>query len=107
MGWKGKAALTAVGLVLAVSAVVAVRTATFKAPVADTSGVRLAAARPFDVDVAARHLGEAVRFRTVSHQDPVEDQPAEWDRLHAWLQATYPDAHRVMGREVVAGHALV
>jgi carboxypeptidase PM20D1 len=48
-----------------------------------------------------------VRFQTVSHQDPAEDQPAEWDKLHAWLQTTYPDAHRVMGREVVAGHALV
>lgn len=107
MGWKGKAALTAVGLVLAVGAVVAVRTATFKAPTADTVGVRLAPARSVDVDRAVRHLGEAVRFRTVSHQDPAEDQPTEWDRLHAWLQATYPDAHRVMAREVVAGHALV
>jgi carboxypeptidase PM20D1 len=108
MGWKSKTALTAVGLVLAVGAVVAVRTATFKPPAAvDTSSVRLASARPFDVALAARHLGEAVRFRTVSHQDPAEDQPAEWDRLHAWLQTTYPDAHRAMAREVVAGHALV
>ncbi len=108
MGWKSKTALTAVGLVLAASAVVAVRTTTFKAPAAvDTASIHLASARPFDVELAARHLGEAVRFRTVSHQDPAEDQPAEWDRLHAWLQATYPDAHRVMGRELVAGQALV
>jgi carboxypeptidase PM20D1 len=108
MGWKSKTALTAVGLVLAVGAVVAVRTATFKAPAAvDTSSIHLASARPFDANLAAQHLGEAVRFQTVSHQDPAEDQPAEWDKLHAWLQATYPDAHRVMGREVVAGHALV
>ena len=108
MGWKSKTALTAVGLVLAVGAVVAVRTATFKAPAAvDTSSVHLAAARPFDVNLAARHLGEAVRFQTVSHQDAAEDQPAEWDKLHAWLQVSYPDAHRVMTREVVADHALV
>ena len=108
MGWKSKAALTAVGLVLAASAVIAVRTVTFKPPATvDTASIRLASARPFDVDLAARHLGEAVRFQTVSHQDPAEDQPAEWDKLHAWLQATYPDAHRAMAREVVAGHALV
>jgi carboxypeptidase PM20D1 len=108
MGWKSRTALTAVGLVLAVGAVVAARTATFKAPAAvDTSSIHLASARPVDVALAARHLGEAVRFQTVSHQDAAEDQPAEWDKLHAWLQATYPDAHRVMGREVVAGHALV
>jgi carboxypeptidase PM20D1 len=97
-----------VGLVLAVAGVVAVRTVTFKAPAAvDTSSVHLASARPFDVALAAQHLGEAVRFQTVSHQDKAEDQPAEWDKLHAWLQATYPDAHRVMTREVVANHALV
>ncbi|MEJ2818431.1 M20 family peptidase [Caulobacter sp. CCG-8] len=108
MGWKSRTALTAVGLMLAVGAVVAVRTATFKAPAAvDTSSIHLASARPVDVALAAQHLGEAVRFQTVSHQDAAEDQPGEWDKLHAWLQATYPDAHRVMAREVVAGHALV
>ncbi|MBC7670728.1 MAG: M20 family peptidase, partial [Gemmatimonadaceae bacterium] len=108
MGWKSKAALTAVGAVLVVAGVVAVRTATFKAPAAvDLSSVRLAPPRPVDVAMAAQHLGEAERFQTVSHQDKAEDQPAEWDRLHAWLQATYPDAHRVMTREVVDGHALV
>ena len=108
MSWKSKAAFTAVGAVLVVAGVVAVRTATFKAPAAvDLSSVHLASARPVDVAKAAQHLGEAVRFQTVSHQDAAEDQPAEWDKLHAWLQATYPDAHRVMSREVVDGHALV
>ena len=108
MGWKTKTALSAVGLVLALGVVVAVRTVTFKAPAAvDISSVHLASARPIDAALAARRLGEAVRFRTVSHQDPAQDQPAEWDKLHAWLQATYPDAHRVMTREIVAGHALV
>jgi carboxypeptidase PM20D1 len=108
MGWKSRTALAAAGLVLAVGGVVAVRTATFRPPAAvDASNIRLAAARPVDVDAAAAHLGQAVRFRTVSHQDPAENQPAEWDRLHAWLQAAYPDAHRAMTREVTGGHALV
>lgn len=108
MGIGGKVALTAVGLVLAVTAVVAVRTATFKAPAqVDPNSVRLAAGRPLDVARAAEHLAQAVRFRTISHQDPAEDQPVEWDRLHAWLQATYPQAHKAMTREVVAGHTLV
>jgi carboxypeptidase PM20D1 len=108
MGVGGKVALTAVGLVLAVTAVVAVRTATFKAPaVVDPASVKLAAARPLDVNKVAGHLAEAVRFQTISHQDKAEDQPAEWDKLHAWLQATYPEAHKVMTREVVADHTLV
>lgn len=108
MGVGGKVALTAVGLVLAVTAVVAVKTATFKAPaVVDPASVKLAAARPLDVNKAAGHLAEAVRFQTISHQDKAEDQPAEWDKLHAWLQATYPNAHKVMTREVIAEHTLV
>jgi carboxypeptidase PM20D1 len=108
MGVGGKVALTAVGLVLAVTAVVAVRTATFKAPAqVDPSSVRLAAGRPLDVAKTASHLAEAVRFQTVSHQDKAEDQPAEWDKLHAWLQTTYPNAHKVMTREVIADHTLV
>ncbi|HJV40840.1 M20 family peptidase, partial [Caulobacter sp.] len=108
MGWGGKTALTAVGLVLAVTAVVAVRTATFKAPAqVDPAEIKLAPARPVDVAKAADHLSQAVRFQTVSHQDRAEDQPAEWDKLHAWLQATYPQAHKVMTREVIAEHTLV
>jgi carboxypeptidase PM20D1 len=43
----------------------------------------------------------------VSHQDKADDQPAEWDKLHAWLQATYPAAHAAMTREDVGGQTLV
>ena len=108
MGVGGKVALTAGGLVLAVTVVVAVRTVTFKAPaVVDPAAVGLAPARPVDVAKAADHLAQAVRFQTVSHQDRAEDQPAEWDKLHAWLRTTYPNAHKVMTREVVAEHTLV
>lgn len=108
MGFAGKAGLTAVGLVLAVAGVVAVRTATFKAPATvDPGSARLAAARPLDVDKAAANLAQAVRFQTVSHQDKADDQPAEWDKLHAWLQTTYPAAHKAMTREVIASHTLV
>jgi carboxypeptidase PM20D1 len=108
MGVGGKVALTAVGAVLVLAGVVAVRTATFKAPaVVDPASVKLAAARPLDVAKAAGHLAEAVRFQTISHQDKAEDQPAEWDKLHAWLQATYPAAHAAMTREVIAEHTLV
>ena len=45
-------------------------------------------------------LSEAVRFRTVSHQDAAQNDVSEWDRFHAWLQETYPAAHAAMTREV-------
>jgi carboxypeptidase PM20D1 len=90
------------------AAIVAYRTATF-APASgrEAAVVELAPSIAIDVDRAAQRLAEAVRFRTVSHQDPQDNDWAEWDRLHAWLQVTYPAVHAAMTRDVVAGHTLV
>ena len=86
----------------------AVRTATFKAPASvDIAAANLAAAKPVDTAKAVANLAQAVRFQTISHQDKADDQPAEWDKLHTWLQTTYPAAHAAMKREVVAEHSLV
>ncbi|WP_421933263.1 M20 family peptidase [Phenylobacterium sp.] len=96
------------GALVALVGVVAVRTATFKTPAAaDLTGVKLAPAVRVDRSLAAQHLSQAIQIQTVSHQDAAEDQPAEWDRLHAWLQATYPKAHAAMTREVVADRTLI
>jgi carboxypeptidase PM20D1 len=69
--------------------------------------VALAAAPPLDVDAAAAHLGAAVRFQTVSHQDPKADDPAAFDAFRAWLVAAYPKFHALARREVVGGGALI
>lgn len=62
-----------------------------------------------DVDVAAsaRRLGEAVRFRTVSHQNPQDDDHGQWTALHDWLARSYPAFHAAARREEVGGGALV
>jgi carboxypeptidase PM20D1 len=106
MGWKSKTALVVVTALALLVAVVLYRTATYEPPAADYGSVKLAAALPFDAGKAAAHLGEAVRFQTVSNQEPAQDQKAEWEKLHAWLQATYPAAHAAMTREVIDGHTL-
>ena len=87
---------------------VAVRTATF-APkdIADGSDVRLAAVPAYDLDAAVAHLGAAARIRTVSHQDPADNDIAEWDRLHAWLTTTYPETHRAMTRTILPNRTLI
>jgi carboxypeptidase PM20D1 len=89
------------------AAVVGYRTLTHRAQDATTPAMRLSPAIEVDATLAAQHLAEAIRIRTISHQDSRDDDSAEWDRLHAWLQSTYPRAHAVMAREVVAGHTLV
>lgn len=101
-------ALTAVGAVLVVGAVVAVRTATYKPPAQfDASSVKLAPSIPIDNAKAAQHLAEAVRIQTVSHQDPADNQNDEWEKLHQWLQTTYPAAHAAMKRDIVGQKSLV
>ena len=98
--------LAAAGLL---AGVVGVRTVMYQPPTARTmaEAVELAPAAPVDTGRAARNLAAAIQIRTVSHQDPAENDTAEWDRLHAWLQATYPAAHAAMTRETVAGHTLI
>jgi carboxypeptidase PM20D1 len=93
--------------VLALGGVVALRTMAF-APdaIADGSAIKVAPAAPFDTNVAAQHLGEAVRIQTVSNQDASQNQVAEWDKLHGWLAATYPKAHSAMQQEKL-GQTLV
>jgi carboxypeptidase PM20D1 len=88
--------------------VVGIRTAFYRPPIdLTTAPVELAPAVPVDAERAARNLSAAVRIRTISHQDPAENDAAEWTRLHEWLHATYPAAHAAMTRETVAGHSLI
>lgn len=107
MNLAGRIGIGLIGIVAAVAAVVAFRTATFESPIALDAAVKLADVPAVDVERAATHLAAAVQFRTISHQDPNENDWAEWDRLHAWLADTYPATHAALNREVVAGHTLV
>ena len=104
----GKITLGLIGLLVILAAVVAIRTITYKPPsAADLTQVKLAPPVAIDTAKAAEHLSQAIGFQTVSHQDKSEDQPAEWDKLHAWLQATYPAIHAATTREVISDHTLV
>jgi carboxypeptidase PM20D1 len=97
-----------IGALALLAALIALRTVTYRA--ADgprAASVELAAPVPVDLDLAAQHLAEAVRIRTVSHQDSAQNDWSEWERLRAWLQATYPAVHAATSFELVAGHTLV
>ncbi|MFI4966733.1 MAG: M20 family peptidase [Caulobacterales bacterium] len=104
----GRLALGVVLVFAVLVAVVLVRTFTLKPPTAaDAAAVKLAPPVAVDVTAAAQHLSQAVQIRTVSHQNPADDQPAEWTRLHDFLSAAYPAAHAVMTREIVGRNTLV
>ncbi|MEO8115326.1 MAG: M20 family peptidase [Phenylobacterium sp.] len=104
----GRIALAVFAVVIVLVGVVLYRTLTYKPPAGvDVSAVKVAPEVTVDLVSAAQHLSQAVQIQTVSHQDAADDQPAEWDRLHALLQSAYPLAHAAMTREVVGGHGLV
>jgi len=104
----GRIVLALLALVVVLAGIVLVRTMAYKPKTGqDLSQVKLAAPVAIDNARAAQHLSEAIRFQTVSHQEKAEDQVAEWEKLHAWLQTTYPAAHAAMTRETVAGRTLI
>jgi len=104
----GRLALLVIAAFVVLVAVVLFRTFTYKPPAeVDLATVKVAPPVVVDVDAAAGRLSQAVQIQTVSHQDPAEDQPAEWDRLHALLQSAYPAAHAAMRREVVGTKSLI
>jgi carboxypeptidase PM20D1 len=90
------------------SAVVGVNTARFSPTgIAVAKGIALAAAPNVKGAQIAQNLGEAIRFQTVSNQDASQNKPEEWTKLHDWLRATYPTAHKALRREVIDTTTLV
>jgi carboxypeptidase PM20D1 len=101
-------AIGAGGVLLVTAAIVAGKTVLSSSEgVADSTGIALAAVPTFDVSAAANRLGQAIRFQTISHQEPSENKPEEWQKLQTWMQSAYPAAHKAMTREIVDGGTLI
>jgi len=108
MGKRRTILIGGLAVIAVMAGTVAVRTATF-APkdIADGSDIRLAAVPAYELPAAVANLSAAAQIRTISHQDPADDEVAEWDRLHAWLAATYPATHRAMTRTILPNRTLI
>lgn len=105
---RKKIGLALVGALAVTGAVIAYNTATFEpAGLADASDVRLAGPIEPDANAAAQRLGAAIRFQTISNQDPARNRMEEWSGFQAWLQTTYPAAHKAMQREIVGQASLL
>jgi carboxypeptidase PM20D1 len=97
------------GLIVAAgAAVVGINTARFSpADVAGTLGIRLAAAPVIDVPKAAERLSAAIRFQTISNQDPTQNKVEEWAKLQDWLKASYPAAHAHLKRSALTSRTML
>src|SRR5438128_12272344 len=83
------------------------RRATLLAAVALVVAGRVEPSSAIDRDRAAEHLAAAIRFRTVSHQDPSEDDRTQFAGLRAFLARTYPKVHSSLVRELVNDDGLL
>src|SRR5262245_7000011 len=61
-----------------------------------------------NAEVIAQHLSAAVQIQTVSHDagDGAE-KAAQIEKLHAFLEKTYPRTHKALKREIIGGGALL
>jgi carboxypeptidase PM20D1 len=99
-----KVLLAMLGVLVVLAAVVLVRAARF--------GSRQVAAEPvarpaLDEAAAAARLAGALRFRTISHQDPAELDADEMLGLHRYLEQSFPRVHATLQRELVGGYSLL
>jgi carboxypeptidase PM20D1 len=60
-----------------------------------------------DTAAIAAHLGAALRFKTISHQDPADDDPVALAGLRSFFETTYPRTHATLQHELVNGGALL
>ncbi len=59
-----------------------------------------------DADLVARHLSEAVRFKTVSPPEPQRRDYEPFDGFLTWAEATYPEVHQ-LEKTVVETHTVL
>jgi carboxypeptidase PM20D1 len=55
----------------------------------------------------AERLAQALRFQTISHQDPAQFDAGEFIALHEYLERSFPRVHAALTKEAVADHSLV
>jgi len=107
MKWVKRIVFAILAILALFVGVVVVRTAMVRPEAGLASPLNLVPAPEINVDLAAAHLGEAVRIKTISRTEGVVEDPEAFLAFHAFLQAAYPRVHAELRREVVAGYSLL
>ncbi len=92
------------GAIVLLAAVVIVRTR-----LVASEQERVTPVQPPAIDkaLAAEHLSRAVQFKTISHQDPAQDDRQALAGLHGYLKQTFPNLHKTLTQESVADWSLL
>jgi carboxypeptidase PM20D1 len=96
--------LTLAAIVLVLAAVVIVRTQLLTSAQEGVQPIQLPA---IDKTAVAEHLSRAVQFKTISHQDPAQDDHEILAAFHDYLKQTFPNLHKTLTQESVADWSLL
>jgi carboxypeptidase PM20D1 len=99
-----KIALVVAIAIVIVAGVMVIRTVIFTSRQA---AVELIAPPRVDARSVAANLAAAVRFKTVSHQDPQHFDLQEFHAFHRFLQEAFPKIHAALKREIVGDLSLL
>ena len=99
-----KLSLALLGIIAVLATLILVRTARFTSRQLQVEPVQVIA---IDGAAASKRLAEAIRFQTVSFQDPAEPSVREFDRFHAFLARAFPRLHQQLSKETVNAHSLL
>ncbi len=67
----------------------------------------LALSSPAFAAAPEEHLAAAIRLETISHEDPAQFRSEPFLALHRFLEATYPQTHARLTREIVSDYSLL
>lgn len=98
VGWS------TVALAVALVSILLVRTLSLGG---DDPGVERLNDVPLQVDAAVERLAGALRFETVSYEDPAQVEAAAFLALHDYLEQSFPRVHARLTRETVSRLSLL
>lgn len=99
-----KFSLTILGILATLAGVILVRAVTFPSRQLQLGPAQAIA---IDRDGAVKRLSAAIRFKTISFQEPKEASAQEFARLHVFLAKSFPRVHQQLTKETVNGHSLL
>lgn len=97
--------LGAGGVLILLIGIILVRTFNYGGAPQNVRDIVLPDVPQFDANIGAEHLGEAIRFKTVTVAagDPRAGQEGPWLELQAWMEETYPAFHAAANKETIPG----
>jgi len=93
------------GILILLIGIILVRTFSYGGAPQNVRDIVLPDVPQFDANIAAEHLGEAIRFKTVTVAagDPRVGQEGPWLELQTWMEETYPAFHTAATKETIPG----